>query len=50
MRQPLLVRQIGRITFGLLLNGGHLGAIRSGPHPKLQSRQKLPFNHSQTVS
>ncbi|MGJ0502661.1 MAG: hypothetical protein ACR65X_02775, partial [Methylocystis sp.] len=31
-------RQIRRVTLGFLLNGGHLGAIRSGPHPQLESR------------
>ncbi|MBM3578954.1 MAG: hypothetical protein FJX40_15215, partial [Alphaproteobacteria bacterium] len=42
--------QIRRVTFGFFLNGGHLGAIRSGPHPELESRPSLRRNHSQTVT
>lgn len=42
-RQPFLVGQVARIAFGLLLNGRHAAACRSGPHPELESRVAIPL-------
>src|ERR1700754_2785488 len=42
--RPLLVSQVARIPFGLLLDPGHSAARRWGPHPKLESRPKNAFN------
>src|ERR1700751_740467 len=42
--RPLLVGQLARIPFGLLLDPGHSAARRWGPHPKLESRPKNAFN------
>ena len=42
--RPLLVGQVARIPLGLLLDLGHSAARRWGPHPKLESRPKNPFN------
>src|SRR5208283_2875686 len=42
--RPFLVGQVARIPFGLLLDLGHSGARRWGPHPTLESQPQTAFN------
>ena len=47
---PLLVRQIGRVSFGFILDFGNPAAIRGFHIPSLNDAKSFNTIHSQTVT